>query len=111
MPHEKFQSCIEACYACAAECDHCAVWCLSEQDAQSLARCVKLDMDCAQMCRLAASCMARGSEFSQAICRLCADVCQACGEECAKHEMDHCQRCAQACRKCADECTRMAATA
>lgn len=111
MPHKKFQSCIDACYACASECDHCAVSCLDEQDASSMARCVKLDMDCAAMCRLAASYMARGSEFAQSICRLCAEICEACGEECAKHEMEHCQRCAEVCRTCAEECRRMAQAA
>ncbi|WP_415807187.1 four-helix bundle copper-binding protein [Bordetella muralis] len=73
-----------------------------------MARCIKLDMDCAQICRLSASYMARGSEFAQALCRLCAEVCQSCADECANHQMDHCQRCAQACRQCADECRRMA---
>lgn len=111
MPHEKFQSCIDACYACATACDHCAVSCLEEQDVKSMARCIKLDMDCAQICRLAASYMARGSEFSQTLCRLCAEVCQACAEECGKHQMDHCQRCARACRNCAEECSRMAEVA
>ena len=33
---------------------------------------------------------------------------KACGEECAKHSMEHCQQCAQACRRCADECRRVA---
>src|SRR3546814_6110182 len=89
MPHEKFQSCIDACYACATDCDHCAVSCLGEQDVKAMARCIKLDMDCAQLCRLAASYMARGREFAQALCRLCADVCQACGDECATLQMDH----------------------
>ena len=73
-----------------------------------MARCIALDMDCAQICRLAASYMARGSEFAGAICQMCADVCEACGDECAKHQMGHCQECAQACRRCADECRRMA---
>jgi len=108
MPHEKFQSCIDACYACATECGHCAASCLQEQDVKSMARCIQLDMDCAHICSLAASYMARGSEFAQALCRLCAEVCQACAEECGKHQMDHCQRCAQACSKCAEECRRMA---
>jgi hypothetical protein len=52
--------------------------------------------------------MARGSEFAVELCRQCAAVCSACGEECGKHQMDHCQACAQACRRCAEECLRMA---
>lgn len=108
MPHEKFQPCIDACFACATACDHCAASCLDEQDVKRMAPCIKLDMDCAQICRLAASYMARGSRFAQALCRLCGEICETCAEECAQHQMDHCQRCANACRRCAEECQKMA---
>lgn len=108
MAHQQFQSCIEACYDSATACDHCAASCLQEQDVKMMARCIALDMDCAQICRLVASYMARGSEMAAAICQACAEVCEACGDECAKHQMSHCQECAQACRRCADECRRMA---
>lgn len=111
MSHEQFKSCIDACYACAAACDHCAAACLQEDDVKMMARCIALDMDCAQICRMAASYMARGSEFAKAICQACADVCQTCGDECAKHQMGHCQECAQACHRCAEECRRMAQAA
>jgi hypothetical protein len=107
--HEQYKSCIEACQACANACDHCAAACLQEQDVKSMARCIANDMDCAQICRLAVGYMARGSAHAAALCRLCAQVCRACGEECAKHQMDHCQECAAACRRCAEECERMAA--
>lgn len=108
MPHEQFQSCIDACNECAVACDHCAVSCLGEQDVKAMARCIGLDIDCAQICRIAVAYMSRGSEFARQMCRLCADVCQTCGDECAKHQMDHCRVCAQACRRCAEECRRMA---
>jgi hypothetical protein len=107
MAHEHFASCIEACNACADACDHCAAACLHEADVKAMARCIALDMDCANMCRLAASVMARGSENAAAVCTLCAQLCDACGEECAHHSMPHCQACAVACRRCADECRRM----
>jgi len=111
MAHLQFQECIDACNACADACDYCATACLAEDDVKMMARCIALDMDCAQICRLAASCMARGSEFAAALCRQCADICAACEQECAKHEMDHCQQCAQACRRCAQACRAMAAAA
>jgi hypothetical protein len=38
-------------------------------------------------------------------------VCEACGYECGKHQMQHCQDCAAACRRCAEECRRMGAAA
>lgn len=107
MPHESMQACIDACNECATACDHCASACLQEQDMKSLARCIALNVDCAEICRTAAAFMARGSEFAEAICAACADICDACGEECERHDMDHCRQCAAACRKCAGECRRM----
>lgn len=108
MTHQIYQACIEACDACAAACDHCATACLKEQHVGMMARCIALDIDCAAMCRLASGGMARGSEFAKPWCALCAQLCQACGDECAKHRMDHCQACADACRRCADACRAMA---
>lgn len=108
MSHSPFQTCIDACQACASACEHCAGACLQEDDVKMMARCIALDMDCAQICRMAAAYMARGSQFAGAVCRLCAEICQACGDECAKHQHDHCQQCARACHRCAEECRRMA---
>jgi hypothetical protein len=110
MSHQKFEACIDACNDCADACDDCAASCLKEPDPKMMARCIALDMDCAQICRMAASYMARDSEFVDLICQACAEICDACADECAKHSMPHCQECAQACRRCADECRRMAAT-
>jgi hypothetical protein len=72
-----------------------------------MVECIRLDRDCADICRLATACLARGSSFAGQICSLCADICKACMGECEKHQMDHCQSCAQACRRCADECCKM----
>ncbi len=111
MPQLLFESCIDACHQCANACDHCAVSCLAEPDVARMARCIALDVDCAQLCRLAAGFMARGSESAAAVCRACADACDACADECSTHPMQHRQDCALACRRCADECRRMAAAA
>ena len=108
---QQYQSCIDACNACAAACDMCSTACLKEDDVKMMARCIALDMDCAQVCRLAAGFMARSSEFAEALCQLCAQVCQACGDECGKHQVQHCQDCAAACRRCAEECRKMGSAA
>jgi hypothetical protein len=109
MPPQKFNACIEACNACAVACNRCIASCLQETDVKMMVRCIALDMDCAQVCALAASAMSRGSEHSQAICALCADIGQSCADECAKHPMTHCQECAEACLKCVEACRKMAA--
>ncbi|MDI1238153.1 MAG: four-helix bundle copper-binding protein [Polaromonas sp.] len=111
MPRQIHAACIEACNACVIACNHCAASCLQEPDVKMMIRCIALDMDCAQICAVAAAAMARGSENAKAICKACADVCQACGDECAKHDMDHCQVCAKACHACAQECRNMATMA
>jgi len=69
MAHQDFQDCIDACNNCAAACDHCSTACLAEEDVKMMARCIALDMDCSQICRLAAAYMARGSDFAAALCR------------------------------------------
>lgn len=109
MSHEKHQACIAACNTCADACDHCATACLNEKDVSMMADCIRNDIDCAAICRIAAGFMARGSVHAAEVCELCAHICETCAEECAKHENEHCQACAEACRKCAAECRKMAA--
>ncbi len=105
MSHEQNQGLIEALEKCAAACNHCSTACLDEQDVSMMARCIKLDMDCAQICQLAASFVSRGSEHAQHILNECAEICETCAEECEKHaHMDHCRQCAEACRHCAEVC-------
>jgi hypothetical protein len=111
MAHQQHQSCIEACTACAQECEHCADACLRESNVGKMAECIRLDRDCAEACWGAAAFMSRGSQFAQDFCRVCAEICEACGAECRKYKMDHCQRCADACERCAEECRKMAGVA
>lgn len=111
MPHQIYAACIEACNACSVACNHCAAACLKEPELPAMAACIALDMDCAQMCTFTAGALARGSSQSQAICKLCAEFCQACGGECGKHDHAHCQACATACHQCAEECRKLAAMA
>ena len=108
MHHEQFHACIEACNDCAVACDVCAAACLQEHDVRMMARCIALDVDCAQLCRLAAGFMSRGSESASDVCDVCANVCDACADECARHDSEHCRECAKACHACAEQCRAMA---
>ena len=108
MSHEKYQNCIETCYDCATECTHCLNACLDEISLNELVKCIKLNNECATICRTAAAIMSGGNSFSGQLCELCADVCDACAEECEKHaHLEHCKLCAEVCRKCAEECREM----
>ena len=109
MSHEKNIALIEALNNCATECSHCAMACLDEQDVKMLTACIKLDIDCAEVCRVTASLLSRGSEHGIHLLKECAELCDACAEECDKHSyMEHCKRCAVVCRDCAEECIAMA---
>jgi hypothetical protein len=109
MSHEKYKPCIDACYACAIACEHCASEDLKEDHLKHMVECVKLDLECAAFCRAAAEIMSKGGQFVHELCELCAKVCDACAAECEKHsDMEHCKTCAEACRTCATECRAMA---
>ncbi|HEX8038623.1 MAG TPA: four-helix bundle copper-binding protein [Chryseosolibacter sp.] len=107
MSHERFQTCIDACLQCAAECDHCASECLREDDVTMMARCIELDRECAQACYASARLMGIGGEHAAAFCAACAEICDACARECEKHSNEHCKRCAEVCHACAEECRNM----
>jgi hypothetical protein len=107
MQIEKLLDCIEACQACATACENCATQCLRKKDVNAMARCIELDRQCSLTCLAAAQLMSMGGEFSGILCGPCAEICDACAEECGKHDMQHCQECAEACRQCAEECRRM----
>src|SRR5437870_5653526 len=97
-------ACIDACIACARACEACGDACLTELDAAQRVRCIRLNRDCAIVCWTAAELMSRESPFVEELCRVCAEICTACGDECARFPELHCQRCTEACRLCAEEC-------
>jgi hypothetical protein len=106
MSHEKNQSLIDTLNNCATECSHCAMACLDENEVKMLAGCIKLNMDCADVCRMTASLLSRGSEHGIHLLPECAEICDACATECKKHShMEHCRKCADVCFNCAEECT------
>ena len=100
----QYQSVIQALNECYAVCEHCSTACLQEEDVKMMVRCIMLDRDCAELCRLTAGILARGSELAKTFLQACAEVCSACAEECSKHQSQHCQECAESCRRCAEAC-------
>jgi len=101
---------IDACFDCAQVCTACADACLGEEMVAELRRCIRLDLDCADVCEVTGWALSRQTETDeQALRRLleaCADSCRACAEECERHaEMhEHCRVCADACRECEQSC-------
>ena len=101
----QYQPVIQSLNACWAACDHCFDACFQEQDLQMMIRCIRLDRDCAEICKLTASALARNAESARILLQACADICRECGAECAKHSQhEHCRQCADACKACEQAC-------
>lgn len=109
--------CIDACFECAQTCTACADACLGEQDLQMLVRCIRLNLDCADVCEATGRLLSRQTEPDWGVLRrqleACAYACAACGAECQKHatgmNMEHCRVCAESCRRCKEACDRLLA--
>lgn len=91
---------------CAAACNYCSTACLKEEDVKMMSACIRLDMDCSQICSVTADFVSRGSDHAVHLLKECVEICEKCAEECGKHKhMDHCRACADACKNCATACT------
>ncbi|MBW3551304.1 MAG: four-helix bundle copper-binding protein [Proteobacteria bacterium] len=106
---EQLTAVIEAASDCAAHCEACADACLEEGDPK-LTRCIRADLDCADICATTGTMASRrtGSnvEVLRSVIQACEQACRVCGEECGRHaeHEEHCRICAEACRRCAEAC-------
>jgi Domain of Unknown Function (DUF326) len=106
-------ACIEACVECAQACTACADACLSEDDVQDLRKCIRLNLDCDDICSATARVVTRQTEYHAPVTRAqleaCRQACATCGEECEAHagHHEHCRLCAEACRRCETACAQL----
>jgi hypothetical protein len=78
-------------------------------------RCIRLNLDCADVCETTGRLLLRQTESDWSLIRrqleACAAACRACGDECQRHaegmNMEHCRVCAESCRRCAEACERL----
>ncbi|PKR77153.1 four-helix bundle copper-binding protein [Halalkalibacillus sediminis] len=108
MSKHENQSLISALHDCMAACNHCYDSCLKEDDVKMMAECIRLDRECADICGFFEQALLRDTPFKAELAKVCAEICEACGKECEKHDHDHCQECAKACFNCAKECRKVA---
>ncbi|MNH85917.1 hypothetical protein D3C87_208270 [compost metagenome] len=100
MTHDlQYREYIEASLECMNACNYCYVSSLKEYELASLRDCIRIVRECADICMFTADALSRGTIFAKEILELCAKACEACAEECSKHEHDHCQKCAEACKR------------
>ena len=106
---------IDALSDCAQACTACADDCLSEEMVAELTKCIRLDLDCADICTATLRVASRQTEYDANVTRplveACVVACRSCGDECERHaEMhEHCRVCAEACRRCEQACNDLLA--
>ena len=101
---------IEESYACAQTCTSCADACLAEEMVADLRQCIRLNLDCAEICAATGAMASRRTGTNETVLaaaiKACAEACNRCAEECAMHaeKHEHCRICAESCRRCAAAC-------
>ncbi len=116
VDRDKLSACIEACFACALTCTACADACLSEDMVAELTKCIRTNLDCADICAATGNVLSRHTGYdanlTRAILEACAAACKTCGDECGSHAdmHEHCRVCAEQCRRCEQACRELLAS-
>ncbi len=101
---------IDALSDCAQACAADTAADLSEQNVTEMVRCIRLCLDCADICTATAGVASRQTEYDASVTRpllgACVAICKSCGDECERHAQmhEHCRVCAEACRRCEQAC-------
>ncbi len=101
---------LQALGACVEACTSCADACLAEQGVDHLRRCIRLNLDCADICMTTARILARQTEtvgdLLHAQLHACVLACAQCADECHRHRKmhEHCLHCERHCRECQEAC-------
>ncbi len=112
LPTEALAEVLHHLDECAQTCLLCADACLAEEMVAELRRCIRLNLDCADLCRTTAAVLGRqvapDPTTVRALLEACRAACEACGTECRSHaEMHaHCRVCAEACERCEHACAQ-----
>jgi hypothetical protein len=108
--------CILLAAECAQACAACADACLGEREVEQLRRCIRFDLDCADICESAGRLLLRPHDPAPEVLRHLLEVvaiaCRACADECDRHaeRYQHCRLCREVCLRCAETCTRLRET-
>src|SRR5215471_12225677 len=103
---DALNDCAQACIADTG-CD------LSEQNVTEMVTCIRLCLDCADICAAASGVISRQAAYDADVIRpllqACAAICKTCGDECQRHAgmHAHCRICAEACRSCERACREL----
>jgi hypothetical protein len=104
---------IDAITDCAQACIADTDADLGEQNVAEMVSCIRLCLDCADVCTATAGVASRPggyrADVTKPLLEACVAICKSCGEECERHAPmhEHCRVCAQACRRCEQACRKL----
>ena len=103
---------IDAINDCAQACIADTDADLGEQDVTEMVKCIRLCLDCVDVCTATAAVISRPADYDADVARpllqACAAICKSCGDECERHaHMQHCRICAEACQRCERACREL----
>jgi Domain of Unknown Function (DUF326) len=100
---------------CAQACTSCADADLSEPGVAELVKCIRLCLDCADVCTATGRVISRQTEYdanlTRSLLEACVTACRSSGDERERHAAmhEHCRVCAEACRRCEQACQQLLA--
>jgi uncharacterized membrane protein len=101
---------IDALSDCAQACTADVAADLGEHNVTEMVRCIRLCLDCTDICTATLGALSRQGEYDASVTRplleACAAICRSCGDECERHARmhEHCRICGAACRRCEQAC-------
>ena len=104
---------IDALDDCAQACAADTAADLSEPNVTEMIKCIRLCLDCADICTTTAAVVSRQATYDATVTRrlleACVAICKGCGDECERHAHmhEHCRVCAEACRRCERACREL----
>ena len=101
---EQDQTLIRSLQECMIATNHCLNECLAEDESNMMIDCIRLDRECMEFCSNLEQAIIRQSPYAKELAKLCLKVCEACAQECQKHDHKHCQYCADICLQCMEAC-------
>ena len=105
---DSLSDCVQAC-AADADAD------LSEPNVAELVKCIRLCLECTDVCGATAAVVSRLAEYDANVIvpllEACVAICKSCGDECERHARmhEHCRVCTEACRRCERACRELLA--
>jgi len=106
---------IDALNDCAQACTADADADLSERNVAELVKCIRLCLECTDICGATVAVISRLAEYDANVTvpllESCVAICKSCGDECERHARmhEHCRVCTEACRRCERACRELLA--